>query len=176
MPMKINVTHLRKAVKESGFRQDCIAKRCGVSGPQFSRILHGSRKLTADIFVIICYTIGVKMENFVQNENFNMTEKGSKQKGEIEMEKEITLSELGAKIDRLTELLDGFRFPEPDDGGKQYLSIPEAAKLIGVAESTLRTTIDRDVSFPVAIVGEQRKIIPRQKLKQWMDQKADRIS
>lgn len=73
MPMKVNITHLRRAIKESGFRQDYIAECCGVSGAQCSRILHGSRKLTADIFATICYTIGVKMEDFVRNENSELS-------------------------------------------------------------------------------------------------------
>ena len=66
---EIDIPRLRKAVKDSGYRQKYIADMCGINDRSFSRILKGIHGLPAYVYAGICKTLDVPMDTFVRQVN-----------------------------------------------------------------------------------------------------------
>lgn len=66
---EIDIPCLRRAVKESGYRQKYIADMCGINDRSFSRILKGTHGLPAYVYAGICKTLDVPMGTFVRQVN-----------------------------------------------------------------------------------------------------------
>ncbi len=55
-----------------------------------------------------------------------------------------------------------------------FISIPEAAKFLGIATPSLYKQIAKDKSFPILTIG-RRKLVPTDNLKRWIDEKCRKI-
>lgn len=86
------------------------------------------------------------------------------------MSKEITLTELAERIDRLVEQLDSFQVSATttDDEG---ISVPEAAKIAGVSPGTMRAWVDAKYVPSFKVVGCVR--ISRRALSEWLYEKSN---
>lgn len=86
------------------------------------------------------------------------------------MSKEITLTELAERIDRLVEQLDSFQVPATtaDDEG---ISVPEAAKIAGVSTGTMRAWVDAKYVPSFKVVFCVR--ISRRALSEWLYEKSN---
>lgn len=86
------------------------------------------------------------------------------------MNKEVTLSELAEKVDRLSELLETFQMPDPVSNGKIGMNISEAAEQVGVSDTTMRMWVTSGYAPSVKVRGSVR--ISRRALDEWMYQKS----
>ena len=54
-----------------------------------------------------------------------------------------------------------------------FISIPEAATLLGISNPCLYGIIKRDSTFPILNLG-RRKVVPTEQLKAWIDKNCTR--
>ena len=59
------------------------------------------------------------------------------------------------------------------DGMPVMLSVKQASEVLGISNVSLYKLIEKDKSFPVVQLG-RRKSIPKEQLKEWIDEKSIR--
>ena len=54
-----------------------------------------------------------------------------------------------------------------------FITVPEAAEVLGISAVSLYKLIETDKSFPVLIMG-RRKSVPKEQLKEWVEKNCTR--
>lgn len=56
------------------------------------------------------------------------------------------------------------------DDMPMFISVPEAAKLLGISPQFIYQSHKKGTDFPIIIMG-RRKVVPRDEFKKWVDDK-----
>lgn len=59
---------IKKFLNQNGIRLSFVAEKIGVSANVFSGMLNGKRKITAEEYFLICRTLEVDLEYFINQE------------------------------------------------------------------------------------------------------------
>lgn len=55
---------IKQYIFDAGLKYSAVAEKCGIKQSTFSAMMNGTRKITADEYIVICRTLGVSLEQF----------------------------------------------------------------------------------------------------------------